>query len=118
MVTIDDFFRLLGKMIDCSDQLLLETALNDLQRKFINSIFSGAVELRDLFLSFPDFSLERAEEVINFETRSQLSGIIGYAEVLLDETEGELDAFQRAKVHDIRSAGKELLRLLKVISND
>jgi signal transduction histidine kinase len=113
---MDDIFRLLAIMIDSADEMLLETDLNDLQRKFINGIFHGAVELRDLFLSFPDFTMERAREVVNFETRSQLSGIIGYAEVLLDETEGDLNAFQRAKVHDIRSAGKELLRILTALS--
>lgn len=109
---MDDLYRLLATMIDISEELLLEPSLNDMQRKFLVHIYEGGIELRDLFLSFPDFTMERARELISFETRSQLAGVIGYAEVLLDETDGELTGFQRAKVHDIRSAGKELLNML------
>lgn len=96
-------------MIETSDQLLFEASVNDLQRKFLHGIFTGSTELRDLFLSFPMIDIGNAAEVFSFETRSHLANIIGYSEVLLEEEEGELNAIQRERVHEIRSAGKQLL---------
>ena len=115
---MDDLFTSLRIMLDECDALLLETSLNDLQRRFVNNIFQGSLDLRDLFLTLPDVSHPRVREVMSFETRNNLSAIIGYAEVLLDEEDGELSVRQRHHVHAIRSAGKQLLQRVVDIARD
>ncbi len=95
-------------MIDASDALLLQTELNDLQRKFANSIFTSAIELRDLVIVMDDLTREQAQHIFGFEVRANLSKIIGYAEVLLEETEGTLNPIQRDMAETINRAGHEI----------
>jgi signal transduction histidine kinase len=113
---VNELLRPLNQMIQNADDLLTQTTLNELQRKFIHSIFLVASELRALVISIPDLTWKKAQAILNYESRLHLASIIGYAEVLLDENEGELSAYQRERVHEIRSSGKQLLSRLNHIS--
>lgn len=113
---VNELLRPLNQIIENANDLLTRTTLNELQRKFIHAIFTVASELRDLVISIPDLTWKKAQEILNYESRLYLASIIGYAEVLLDENEGELSAYQRERIHEIRSSGKQLLSRLNTIS--
>lgn len=108
----DELLGTLGQIASASDALLTDTELNDLQRKFLLAIYQSSNNLRDWVITIPDLTWERAAEILSYEGREQLSSIIGYAEVLLEEAEGDLDHRQRGSVHEIRSMGKRLLTRL------
>ena len=98
----------LNTIIEDSDELLVRTTLNEFQRQSVESIHSATVEMRDLIVSAPDFTWEMAQHVLSYETRSQLASIIGYAEMLLDGTEGDLDDIQFNLLREIRASGNLL----------
>lgn len=104
-----DLLAPLDAIIQDTDTLLTETDLTDLQRKFVLSMHQSGVNLRDSVITIPDLTWARAAEILSYEGREGLSSIIGYAEVLLDEEDGELALQQRTLVHEVRSNGKRLL---------
>ncbi len=114
---VNELLRPLNQIIQNADDLLTNTTLNELQRKFIHAIFTVSSELRDLVISIPDLTWKKAQDILNYESRLHLASIIGYAEVLLDENEGELSAHQRERVHEIRSSGKQLLSRLASLAD-
>ncbi|MBC8099501.1 MAG: hypothetical protein H7Y11_08660 [Armatimonadetes bacterium] len=95
-----------------ADALLLDTNLNDAQHGFVQAMYADAKRMLDMVVSFPDVNSPRALEVFSYESRSHLSSIIGYAELLLDGDEGSLDDFQVACVMRINAAGAQIMRFL------
>jgi signal transduction histidine kinase len=112
----DELLAPLNWMISITDKLLTESNLNDLQRKFLVHISDETKELRMLILSFSDVNTEQAKEMMSYEGRSQLTSIIGYSEVLLDEIEGVLSDEQRDLLHEVHSSGRQLLIQLSELS--
>jgi signal transduction histidine kinase len=95
-----------------ADVLLLETDLNDTQRRFLQAVYDAAKTMLDMVVSFPTIDNERAFEVFAYEVRSLLASMIGYVELLLDEDDGALSESQRVSVNRIRAAGKQIVRSL------
>lgn len=95
--------------LDVTDYILVKTTLNELQRDYVLNMFNVATELRDFIITTPEGMMEIAPAFFGFEVRSQLNALIGYAELLLDESDGELSNRQREAIHEARSAGKQLL---------
>jgi hypothetical protein len=112
----DNLLYHLREVIDASDYLLQETILNDLQRKFLHSIHSVAVDLRQIIMMTPDEFLthERARELFSFETREHLASVIGYAEVLSEKEEGPLNDVQAELITIIES---NAIQVFDTISN-
>jgi hypothetical protein len=104
-------FEPLNAIIQNSDTLLSQDygLLNTIQERFIESIMGVARDLQTLFASMSGLSNEAAVELLSYETRSHLASIIGYAEVLLDQTEGALTDEQNQFVQQIRANGTQLL---------
>lgn len=104
-------FNPLSAIIQDSDTLLAQDygLLNTVQERFIESIMAVARDLQSLFASMSGLSNEAAAELLSYETRSHLASIIGYAEVLLDQTEGALTDEQAHFVQQIRANGTQLL---------
>jgi len=69
-------------------------------------------------VSIPDLTWDKTRELLSFETRSHLSSIIGYAEVLLEEGEDTMTEQQRELLRMIRSGGKQILKRLTSLSED
>lgn len=113
----DELLNPLNNVLSSADYLLKETILNDLQRKFLNSIHSVAQNMRQLVVTTPLelLTLERAREVFSYETRELLSSMIGYAEVLQAEEDGELDAEQHQHIDTIHINATELLDVISGI---
>lgn len=112
----DNLLYHLREVVDASDYLLRETILNNLQRKFIHSIHTVAIDLRQLILMTPDDFLtqDRARELFSFETREHLASVIGYAEVLGEKAEGPLNEVQTELVTIIES---NAIQLFDIVSN-
>jgi len=55
---------------------------------------------------------------VSHELRTPLAGILGYAELLLEGADRELDVDQRKDVQEIRAGGEELLRLVNDILDE
>lgn len=110
----DELVYPLSQVLDSSDFLLQETILNDLQRKFVHNIHNVAEEMRQLIVATPPelLTIERAREVFSYETREILSSMIGYAEVLQSEEEGELDRTQLQHIENIHVNATELLDVI------
>lgn len=110
----DELVYPLSEVLDSSDYLLQETILNDLQRKFVHNIHNVAEELVQLIISTPSdlLTIDRVREVFSFETREMLSSMIGYAEVLESEEEGELARSQQQHIENIRVNATELLEVI------
>lgn len=68
-----------------------------------------------MVVSFPGMEGEHNREVFSYEARSHLTSIIGYAELLLDEDDGELDTSQRDYIGQVQMVGKRLVRFLPEI---
>ena len=107
----------LNQVLWSSDVLLQETILNDLQRKFMNSIHSVAHDMQQLIVMTPSevLTIERAREMFSFETRELLSSMIGYAEVLDSEEEGELTELQHQHIANIHANAVELFEIINEI---
>lgn len=104
----DEIIQSLALMIEHANNLLLRTTLNELQRKFVHAILEGSTQLRDLVITLSEITIESVRQVFDFEARSQLTSIIGYAEVLIDGDEGQLSNQQYKLVVEIHTAGKQL----------
>lgn len=102
----------LERILNATDVLLLDTGLDDEQQFLVHRIFTTARVLRDLFLSLPAVEAGSLIRMVSFETRDRLSGIIGYAEIMLEE-EQLLAVSQRRQVHEIRKMGTQLLTLIE-----
>ena len=91
--------------------MLSETDLSVEQEQIISMVQTGTATLTELVVSMPDFTLERVREVMSFESRSHLASIIGYAEVLLEQSTS-LSQRQQDLLHTIRACGKQVLSQL------
>jgi hypothetical protein len=119
LTMLDDLLTPLGHIITAADDILTKTALDDeLQRKFIHSIFTVATDMRDLVFATPDLTWDKARIIFSYESRQHLASIIGYAEVMLEEDEGVLNNDQRRRLITIHKNGKVILKRLLDISGD
>jgi len=105
----DNLLISLQQLITHADNLLTHTELDDLQRKFINAIFSSAQELRNLIISLPDSTWERTHHILNFEARSHLASIMGYAEEMLDDPDTPISDQQKTTLQQIQTHSERLL---------
>lgn len=109
----------LGRIISAADAILTTTVLDDeLQRKFIHSIFTVATDMRAMVVATPDLTWDKARVLFSYESRQHLASIIGYAEVMLEEDEGVLNDDQRQRLITIHKNGKIILKRLMDISGD
>lgn len=106
---VEQLFAPLNWIIEVIDKLLIEENFNDLQRKFLYNMSTGAHELRSLLLTIPDVSQGTSRQILSFDGRSHLTTIIEHAEELLDESEGELSVDQRDLLFEVRSSAIQLL---------
>ncbi|MBC7871073.1 MAG: hypothetical protein H7Y09_09570 [Chitinophagaceae bacterium] len=112
----DHLVPLLQEIIDNTAVLMSQTDMEDLQHKFIEGMHSKAGEMLNLLISIPDFTWDRAKEVVSYESRSHLTSILGYAEELLEEPDSPLTANQRERVQQIHRRGRMLMhRLTEVL---
>lgn len=102
----------LTEIIRTADRLLLESDLNDTQRVFLQAAYDSATKMMEMVVSFPVVDGEHANEVFSYEARSHLASIIGYAELLLDEDDGELNTSQRDYIGQVQMVGKRMVRFL------
>lgn len=107
----DNLLNPLKKIDSAAAALLSETDLNFDQEQIISMVQTGTATLTELVVTMPDFTLERARDVMSFESRSHLASIIGYAEVLLEQTD-TLSQRQQDLLHTIRASGKQVLAQL------
>lgn len=112
---VEQLFAPLNWLIGVIDKLLIEETFNDLQRKFLFNMSTGAHELRSLLLTIPDVSQERSRQILSFDGRSHLTAIIEHAEELLDEAEGELSDTQRDLLFEVRSSAIQILTGLESV---
>ncbi len=110
----DELLHHLSEILKSSDLLLQETILNDLQRKFLHSIHTVSKDMYQLVVMTSEefLTIERAREMFSFETRELLSSIIGYAEVLASEEEGELKQIQHEHTANIHANATRLLDII------
>lgn len=106
---VEQLLAPLNWIIGIVDKLLIEENFNDMQRKFLFNISTGAHELRSLLITAPVVSLEKSREILSYDGRSYLAAIIEHAEELLDEVEGELTDEQRDLLFEVRSSAMQLL---------
>jgi signal transduction histidine kinase len=107
----DDLLTPLHHIIHSAQTLLSEEygLLNVGQTRMVESIARVARDMLTLFVSIPDLTSDEAKKLVSYETRTNLASVIGYAEVLLDETEGMFTPEQAGHAHHIRASGKQLL---------
>jgi hypothetical protein len=102
----------LSEILRTADRLLLESELNDTQRGFLQSAYDAAHRMMEMVVSFPNVAGDYAGEVFSYEARSHLASIIGYAELLLDEDDGDLNTTQREYIGQVQMIGKRMVRFL------
>ena len=107
-----NYLSTLKRLINNARTLIEETTLTDLQRQFAVNIQDEAEALHELLVIIPDFASGNANELLAYDGRSHLNNIIGYAETLLEEHEGELDNYQRSLVTIMHISGEALLKQL------
>lgn len=107
----------LEQVLNSSDFLLQQTILNDLQRKFLNSIHRVAQDMQQLIVMTPPelLTIERAREMFSYETRELLSSMIGYAEVLASQEEGDLNEIQYEHISHIHANAVDLFDVITQI---
>ena len=106
---VEQLLAPLNWIIGIVDRLLIEETFNDMQRKFLYNISTGAYELRSLLLTVPVVSAEKSRQILSFDGRSYLATIIEHTEELLDEVEGDLTDEQRDLLFEVRSSALQLL---------
>lgn len=112
------FLKPLGAIAKVCEALLAAQTLNVAQERMIQAIIMAAQTMADSIISFPDEPLEQSSAVLSYETRSHLASIIGYAEALLDGTEGVLTEPQAEQILMIRAYGKQLINTLaRIVSS-
>ncbi len=104
----------LESILNAADALVEDayTSLNAQQSQCIYAVRQVAEHLQQWVASMPELNSTSARMVLDFETRSHLASIIGYAEILLDQDEGPLTEQQQQLVHQIRTSGKLVLHRL------
>jgi len=113
----DELLTPLHRIDDAAQSLLESTYINFAQEQLLKSVHAVTQQLMTLVIATPDLTWDKARELLSFEARGYLASIIGYAEMLLDESEGQLDEAQRAYAHQIRADGKSLLARLIRLEN-
>ncbi len=110
----DELLNPLVAINDSCEALLDESGgMLTVQQERVVSAISGVNRmLYDLLISLPDVTSSNAQGLLSYETRSHLTSIIGYAEMLLDETEGPLTAIQGEYAQTIYTYGTHLLALV------
>ena len=103
----DELIAPLEAIVNASRELLSETSLSVMHEKMLQSIHTVSFDMFDLVVTIPDLTWDRAVEVFSFETRSNLTSIIGYAETLLEEDDMLSDQ-QRGMVNDIHAQATHL----------
>lgn len=113
----DELLFPLNQVLESANILLSDTILNDLQRKFLRYIHTVAQDMQRLILMTSQelMTIERARELFSYETRELLSSMIGYAEVLESEEDGELSEVQQQHVANIHAHAVELLDVISEI---
>jgi hypothetical protein len=104
----------LNAILHTVDELLVDTdgSLNSPQSQCVYAVKQVTEHLHQLVVSVPDLNWAKAREMLDFETRSHLASIIGYAEILLDQDEGPLTDRQQRLVRQVRAGGKLVLNRL------
>lgn len=108
--------NLINLTIIIANRLLSDTSFNVLQCQFLNAIVSEARAMLQMMSRLPDVRIEHIQRTLDFESRSHLTVIIGYCDILLDEDEGELTDIQREQVEDLLKRSYELLSYLTELS--
>jgi len=112
---IDQLLAPLNWISGIVNKLLKEETFNDMQRTFLYNIATEVEALRTLLLTIPDVTAERAKQLLSYEGRSHLASVIGYAEELVDETEGELTDIQRDLLFDVRANSMQLVSAIETL---
>jgi hypothetical protein len=87
-----------------------DEAETPLLHRFAQGILFNAERLQHVFISLDGLDATLARPLMDFEMRSHLASIIGYAEVLLNELDAPLNDDQRQHAQAIRTHGETLLR--------
>ena len=106
------FLAPLNWLSTITEKLLQEDTFNDMQRNFLMNINKEAKAFQMLVLATSDTNDDQSTQVLSFEGRSHLNNIMGYAEELIDEVEGELTDEQRDLVFEVRSSARQLIEML------
>lgn len=108
----EDLIQPLQAILEASHTLLTEHdgLLSVSQEQCLQAIVSVTSELSGFIVSLPEGHLNRRNEVLSFEARSHLTSIIGYADVLLEQT--PLTPNQQELVYTIRDYGRYVLDVL------
>lgn len=117
-------FFVIAVMTDISERKLQEARNRELQKKLINfnrklenKVRERTAELRDA-MDKANLAVRTRNAFLasmSHELRTPLNSIIGFSEVLLEETEGPLNATQKSDLHEILESGHHLLKLLNQI---
>jgi hypothetical protein len=107
----DSIVQPLVLILNQANTLLLNTVLADDQQQVVHAILAEATHLRDLVITLSELTLERVQQVFDFEARQRLTNIIGYAEMLLEEPE-RVSQKQARLLAEIRQAGRQLARTI------
>ncbi len=107
----DDIVQPLITIIENANSLLGESGLDDGQQQVVHTILGEATKLRDLVIAVSDITMEKVMMVLDFEARQQLASIIGYTEMLLDDSD-LLTQRQGRLLETIRRAGLSLLKAI------
>jgi len=111
----DELLTPIQRISEAAQHLRNEATINFAQERLLTGIDQVAKQLQTLILTTPDLTWDKARELLSFEARDHLASIIGYAELLLDDSDGTLDKDQTQYAHQIRANGKSLLaRLIKL----
>lgn len=111
---MSDLIAPLKTMLDAADGLRqdVDDALNTVQSRVVEAIHRTAKDLYETVISIPDVTWEKARKRLDYEARSHLASIIGYAEVLLEQNDGAINDDQRIHLQRIRAAGLDVIRQL------
>jgi hypothetical protein len=107
----DSIVQPLVTVIDSANALLVEAGLDDGQQQVVHTILNEATKLRDLVIAVDSITLEKVLVVFDFEARQQLASIIGYTEMLLDDSD-QLTQRQGRLLETVRRAGLSLLKAI------
>jgi len=105
--------RVLGK------EHIILLAIEDVteRRDAENGLEKAHDELKELSIELKRAALAKSEFLANMshELRTPLNSIIGFSEVLYDETFGQLNTKQKSYVNNVLTSGKHLLLLINQI---
>jgi len=101
-----------------SEAHLHEAVVNTSKKN--DQLSAAMVEISDKNVQLSASNRQQTDFIVNVshELRTPLAGILGYAELLLEGADRELDVDQRKDVQEIRAGGEELLRLVNDILDE